>query len=480
MNSLNIDFRDKCLRVLIIKDDKAVSARLIKNFSVADKAPARDKLSAEIRESGGKHGRVNIILPQDMVLHAIRQVPRAEADDISIILRRMITRELADDKFTFGFKEITENKKSSPGAKNILLEYVRNKDMSDHMTLLKECGIKPDVITSGFEGNMQLFNRLRPRTEGNETIIDIGAGYIEILIINNGNLINYDKLQLLTDFSELSEGDEKTGASASKIKIYNIIDVLFKTITPYMKASESEGLSKIWISGIGSTLEGITDSISSGFGISASLLSGLESPNINGSAFSALSGVSTLNSAKEITSFIPAKIIERKKNIIKQAIIWVSVAIYISLLIFTYLTAEKTEKELKAFLESKKTRITAVHSMPEAEGDIYSEGRNTFFSIISASPSLYPVFRDIANLTPPGVQLQQIVVERKKGATILNIEATIKKSEEVYRKALLTKHLTGLEGSKVLRSISVPIISTSNTSKEESFLSVRSSYEVMK
>lgn len=480
MNSLNIDFRDKCLRVLIVKDDKAVSARLIKNFSVADKAPAKDKLSAEIRESGGKHGRVNIILPQDMVLHAIRQVPRAEADDISIILRRMITRELADDKFTFGFKEITENKNSIPGVKNILLEYVRNKDMSDHMTLLKECGIKPDVITSGFEGNMQLFNRLRPRTEGNETIIDIGAGYIEILIINNGNLINYDKLQLLTDFSEFSEGDEKTGASASKIKIYNIIDVLFKTITPYMKASGSEGLSKIWISGIGSTLEGITDSISSGFGISTSLLSGLESPNINGSAFSALSGVSTLNSAKEITSFIPVKIIERKHNIVKQALVWGSVAIYISLFIFTYLTAEKTEKELKAFLESKKAGIAAVHSMPEAEGDIYSEGKNTFFSIISASPSLYPVFRDIANLTPPGVELQQIMVERKKGATILNIEATIKKSDEVYRKALLTKHLTGLEGSKVLKSISVPIISTSSPSKEESFLSVRSSYEVIK
>jgi Tfp pilus assembly PilM family ATPase len=480
MNSLNIDFRDKCLRVLIVKDDKAVSARLIKNFSLADKAQAKDKLSVEIRESGGKHDRVNIILPQDMVLHAIRQVPRAEADDISIILRRMITRELADDKFTFGFKEITENKKSSPGTKNILLEYVRNKDMSDHMTLLKECGIKPDVITSGFEGNMQLFNRLRPRTEGNETIIDIGAGYVEILIINNGNLMNYDKLQLLTGFSELSEGDEKTGASASKIKIYNIIDVLFKTITPYIKASGSEGLSKIWISGIGSTLEGITDSISSGFGISASLLSGLEIPNINGSAFSALSGVSTLNSAKEITSFIPVKIIERKHNIVKQAVIGASLTVYIALMLFTYLTAEKTEKELKAFLESKKAGIAAVHSMTEAEGDIYSEGRNTFFRIISASPSLYPVFRDIANLTPPGVQLQQIVVERKKGATILNIEATIKKSDEVYRKALLTKHLTGLEGSKVLRGISAPIISTSNPSKEESFLSVRSSYEVMK
>jgi Tfp pilus assembly PilM family ATPase len=475
MNSLNIDFRDNCLRILKITDDRVVSAKLLQDLSINETASAKNALLTAINESGGKNNRINLILPQAIVRYSVRHVPLASDDDLPIILRRMIAKEQGDDSFTFGFREITEHKKSRPGTKLVLVEYVRSNDTAGYITLLNECGIKPYIITSGLEGNLHLLKMLRPKTEGNEAIIDIGAGSIEAAIINNGRLIDYNKLQLVTDFSEDTEGDE----NSSKIKIYKIIDLLYKVITPYVKASESEGLSRIWLCGIGSALNGITGSISSGFGVAVDLLNGFESQNTNVSAFSALAGVS-LSSAKDITCFLPAKITEAKKIIVKKAVIAASLAVYISLLFFTYFVKERSEKELRAFLENKKLAITAETSGTEREESVYFKDRNRFLAIISASPSLYPALRDVANLTTPGVRLQQITIERKKDATILTIEAEVRHSDEVYKDSLFTKYLSGLDASKTFKSISASSISTSGAFKEEGIVSVRSSYEVLK
>ncbi|MBI4827099.1 MAG: hypothetical protein HY807_11890 [Nitrospirae bacterium] len=479
MNSLNIDLRDNALRVLKINDDKAVSANLINHFSIADRRSAKDMLSAEIGGPSGKHGRINIILPQDMVNHSVQQVPRAGADDISMILRRMIARELSNDEFTFGFREIAESKKNKTGTHNILLEYVQNKDLANCLALLKECGISSDVITSSLEGNIRLFNKLRPETSGNEAIIDIGAGSIEIFIINNGSLMDYENLPLLIDFAESHAGDESREEQASKIKIYKIVDVLFNSITSYIKSSGAEGLSTLWVCGIGSGLTGITDAISSGFGITTRLLSGLEDTCNNGSAFSALSGVSTLTSSREITDFTPLSLLQKKKNLITGSIIAACIAVYLLILITTYFTMKKTEKDLMSFIKNKETTLSTTTARSGDDNDIYSAGKNTLFNIIHASPSLYGALSDIAKLIPSGVRIEKIDLRIEKDAAILTIDAAIKHSSESYNKALLTKYISALESSERLKRVSTPAIATSGPSKKESIISVRSSYEVV-
>ncbi|MDO8282444.1 MAG: hypothetical protein Q7U10_07460 [Thermodesulfovibrionia bacterium] len=480
MNSLNIDFRDNSLRVLKIKDDKVVSANLISHFAITDLPSAKDTLSAEISGASGKHGRINIILPQDTVNHSIQQIPRAGADDISMILRRMIVRELPKEEFTFGFREIAERKKSrSSGTQNILLEYVQNKDLSNYLSLLKECGLNPDIITSSLEGNIQLFKRLRPETSGNEAIIDIGAGYIEILIINNGNLIDYEKLPLLIDFTESDAGDESKEEQASKIKIYKIVDVLFNSITSYIKGSGAEGLSTLWVCGIGSGLTGITDAIASGFGITTSLLSDLDNTYNNRGAFSALSGISNLASYREIANFIPPSLLQKKKNLIFGGIIAACAAVYLAILITAYLSINKTENDLRTYIKNKEVTISTTAAHAGNDNDIYRAGKNTLFNMISASPSLYGVFSDIANLTPAGVRLEKIDMRIEKDTAILTVDAAINNSSESYNKALLTKFLSALESSERLKSISIPAIATSSTSDKESIISVRSSYEVV-
>lgn len=477
MNSLNIDFRDNALRLLRIQDGKVVAASLTGNFSITDRHSAKDMLLAALSVLSGKHGKVNIILPRDTVNYSIQQVPRAGSDDMSLILRRMIARELSNNDFTFGFREIAEQKKSTGSTQNILLEYVQNKDLADCLELLKECGVKPDIFTSSLEGNIRLFNRTRPETSGNEAIIDIGAGYIEILVVKNGNLMDYEKLPLLLDFA--GAGDESEEDQKSKIKIYKIVDLIFNTITSYIKSSGTEGLSTIWVCGIGSALPGITDAISSGFGITTNLLSGIEDTYNNSASFSALSGVSTQTASGKTTNFIPPSLLQKNKKLVIGGIVAACIAVYLTILIASYFTIQKTENDLRSFITDKEITLSTASVHPGDDKDIYTDSRDILLKMISESPNIYGVLSDIAGLTPEGVRFEKIDLRIEKETTVLTIDAAMKNIDESYNKALLTEFLSALQSSERLKSISIPVIATSGPSNEESIVSIRTKYEVV-
>ncbi|MBI4844468.1 MAG: hypothetical protein HY809_09125 [Nitrospirae bacterium] len=475
MDSLNIDLRDDCLRILRVKDGSVVSARYSSGFSLANRKNAAERLTTEIEEAGGPHGKFNVVIPQNMVQHAILQMPAVSDSDISAILKRKIAKEYTGEDFTFSFREIAEKGKVRRGSKNVLAEYVDGKDMAECLSFFKECGIRPNLITSGLEGNLYLFKRLRPATDGNEAVVDIGSGYIEILIVNNGRLIDYEKLNLLIDFSEKTPAEETSGGDPSKIKIYKIIDVIYNSITPYVKASGDEALSRVWLCGIGSTLEGISESVSSGFGISAALLNGLNSTQRNGSIFSSLSGISMLHPSEKITNLLPEKIITRTKNIINNAALAVLAAAYMIMLFFIYSSIRKTEMNLQSIFNKTSAEAQAPS---ESDGGIYSKKREAFFRIISESPSLYPILSDIANLTPPGVRIERLEFNKEKSTTKLFIDASMAHVSETYGKAVITNYLSSLESSKKIKSISIPKITAHGPSEKTNYISVKSVYEV--
>ncbi len=478
MNSLNIDFRDSCLRVLKVESGKFAGTSLVSDFSLTDRASAIKTLSAEIDKLGKRNARVNIILTQEMIQQTIQQIPRTDTDSLSMILRRKISKDLSGSEFSFGFKEIAEHRKARTGTSSILSEYVENRDLSEYIALLKECGIKPGLITSGLEGNLQLFNKLRPETQGNEAVIDIGAGHIEIIIISNGRLIDYEKLPLLIDFSNNPDETNTAEDQASKIKIYKIVDVLYNSINTYIKEDDQGGLSRIWICGIGSTLENISESISSSFGMSTDLLIDSDMQT-DGSAFSAISGVSHISTEEGITNFIPATMLKARQNLIKQVVMASLLAVYIAVLIGTYKVTITTEKDLRYFLSNNKPSITAAEALP-GDQNIYSTGQGTMVKIVSGSPALYGIFSDIANLIPSEVQLQKIEFMKNGNTTTLSLEAKIKHKDESYQKAIMTRYLNSIESSARLKNISIPTIVTSGDSSADSFITVKSGYEVVK
>lgn len=483
MNSLNIDFRDGCLRILVTKDGSVKYSKLVKNFSLTDLKSAKEKLASEIKEAGGKKRKVNIILPSDIVSHKAFQIPAMEFEDAKIYIKREISKEVKGQIFSYGIRRLLTPKKAKSGGQDILTEYVLADDSAKYLDMLKGCGIRPDIMTSSLEGNIHVFNRFRPETDGNEAVLDIGTNMIEIAVFNNGRLLEYEKLSMPHVHDEKVEGKDFPVEQTDKIRIYRIIDILYKFIMAFGKNFPEEKLSTLWICGIGSTIEGITDSISDGLGINCRFINPFDTEVGDGSAFTALEGISTLSRTDTFINLIPEDILAARTKFLRRLLLAASLSFYIILLTGGYITLNRTENEFKMQYDSVKSDLdvrTAKHKVD----DVYATGQSTFAKIVMSSRGMYSVLRDIANLTPLGVTLTSLQVKKVQNMIHLEINATIQYTDENFKNALLSKFLTSLDRSSSMKRTSPPEIAISQSAAKQKDMqkeiSVKATYEVVR
>jgi hypothetical protein len=476
MSLLNIDFRDGCLRIIVTKNSSVKYSTLIKDFSIADEKSAKERLVSAIKESGGKKGRANIILPYRIVMHKTFQIPSMDLEDAKKVIKREISKEFKEQKFVFGIRRLYKQKKVESGKQEILTEYALTADVLKYLNLLNSCGITPKIITSSLEGNVQLFNKFRPETDGNEAVLDIGANLIEFAVFNNGQLKDYGRLSMPHVHDKKPENIpyEQT----DRIKIFGILDVLYKFIIASGEDSPEEKPSRLWFCGLGSTTEGLVSSISEGLGINASLLITPDMSIEDASAFSALTGMSTISKAEQFINLIPEDILYKRKTFVNRTILAASLSFYIILLAGGYAVLNRMEHDLKTMYEKIKS-IQAITPRTDETADIYFSGQKTLAKIASNNPALYTVFSDIANLTPAGVILNDIRIEKAEGVTNLKLDATIKYSDENFKNAVLSKFLQSLDSSSRLKRVSNPEITISKSIKGQKDISVKTAYEIV-
>lgn len=483
MNSLNIDFRDGWLRILVVKDGSVKYSKLAKDFSLTDLESAKEKLASEIKEAGGKKGKVTIILPSDIVSHKAFQIPAMELEDAKKYIKREISKEVKGQKFNMGMRRLLTPKKAPSGGQVVIAEYMLADDSAKYLDMLKGCEISPDIMTSGFEGNIHLFNGFRPETDGNEAFFDIGINMIEVTIINNGRLLGYQKLPLPHGKDEPAEGEDLPAEQSDKIKTYRIIDTLYKFLMAYGQDFPEENLSTLWLCGIGSTIEGITDSISDGLGISCRLINPFDREVVNGSAFSALKGISALRRKDIFINLIPEDILAARRTFLRRVVLAASLSFYIIMLIAGYIPLNRTEKEFR-ILHDRIKSDQEVRAARHETDDIYATGQSTFAKILLHNRDMYSVLRDIANLTPFGVTLTSLQVKKVQNMTHLEINATIKYTDDNFKNALLTKFLTSLDRSARMKRTSPPEITISQSAAKQKELvkeiSVKATYEVVR
>jgi hypothetical protein len=476
MSSLNIDFRDGCLRIILTKDSSVKYSKLIKDFSITDERSAKEILVSAIKEYGGKKGRVNIILPCEIVRHRTFQIPLMDIEDAKKVARREISKEFKEQKFVSGIRKL--HKKVESGKQEILTEYVLAADVLKYLNLLKSCGIAPKIITSSLEGNVQLFNKFRPETDGNETVFDIGMNLIEFAVFNNGQLKDYGRLSMPRVYDKKPESINIPSEQTDKIKIFGILDVLYKFIMASGKDSPEEKPSRIWLCGFGSTTEGLVSSISEGLGINASLLITPDMSIEDASAFSALTGVSSISRAEQFINLIPEDILYKRKIFAQRTLLAASLSLYIILLAGGYAVLNHMENDMKTLYE----KVKSVQALTPAAGetaDIYSSGQKTLAKIASNNPALYTVFGDIANLTPAGISLNDIQIEKAEGVTNLKLDATIKYNDENFKNAVLSKFLQSLDSSFRLKRVSNPEIAVSKPVDGQKYILVKTTYEIV-
>lgn len=479
MNSLNIDLRDGCLRILVMKDKSVKYSKTISDFLITDGESAARVLASEIKEAGGKKGRVNVILPSDVVKHRVYQIPSMDLADARKVISRELSREMKGPGVVFGIRRIFKEGRTGGGRQHILAEYADKADAVHYFQLLRKAGIKPDTITSSLEGNAAMFNRFRPDTEGNEAVVDIGSNIMEVAVFNSGHLMGYEKLAMSKGFDEKPGMKDQPSEQSDKMKVYTIVDALYKFILGYGEDLPEKKISSFWICGINSVIDGIDASVSDGVGMSAKIITPFDLTGEKGSALSALCGISELDESERLVNFIPEDILDSKTRFARNSILAASLSFYVILLAGSYAVLNQTEKDLRIQLNNMEQSVKSASSGKTQSDDIYISGQQTLARLVSESHPFYPVFRDLATLVPAGVVLESLQIEKAQGLHNLRIGATIPYSDENFKKALLSSFLGSLETSSRLRMKAPPEISTPKPAGKERAISVTALYEVV-
>lgn len=474
MNSLNIDFRGESLRILSVKDGAIKHVFLSRNFTISDPKKAKQQFLAAIQEAGGKKGRVNVVLPHKIVKFSISQVPAMDIKDAEKVLRREVAKELGTQDFVLGIRRIFRNQS---GKHDILAEYALKSDMKPYLTLLKECRIKPSVITTGLEGIISAFNRIRPETEGNEAVIEICQNFMEIIVFNDGRLVNYRKIQMpAADEAKLS-GKDTDQAQLFKIKMYTIVDALYKFIVETGSDTAEEKIARLWISGLGSIEEGTAEVLSESIGINSAPLNSFYKDLEHAGIYTAVAGLSMLTPADQIVNLIPSDERDRARYRVGRAALITALAFYVILIGGGFVALNRTEKALKIVKEKSDTEVKA----SQKSGTRDKGEQDALRKIAGNNRDLYPLFRDIANLTPAGISLTSLEVEKTTEATFIKIGTSLQSGDEGLRNSAVSKFLNALETTGRFALAAPTEITTAaaapNAKKQE--FAIRAKFEVL-
>lgn len=475
MNSLGLDFRDGCLKVLSARDGRPVFARTVVNFSVDDPG-AKERLSAVLREAGGGKGWVSLILPAGVVEYKVLKLPVMHARDAGKIAEREITRDLKGARFSYGIRTLGGRQPAGAG-QEVLAEYAPAGEIIKYLGLLRSCGLTPAVVTGSLEGNIRAFRKYRPQTEGSEALLDIGLNAIEVAVFQNGQLLAFETIRLQ------QTGDERTSSGFStgpldKVRIYRLIDALYNYIVSYGKKENRDKLSKLWLCGDGAAAEGIAESISQGLGLQCGVLQPMEKQPEDGSAYSALYGL-LLSDKEKVVNLLPKGYLEEKRGVIIRAVIAAALSVYVLGIFGGWLALSRIEKGLAALHEQSQSALLREKGAGDA-ADIYVSGVRTFREVAAGERKLYGVFRDLADLTPRGVVLENLKMERREGRTIIKLSARLSYRDESMKDALMSRLLDSLDRSTRLRRTSAPEIAVEEKKPEEAKqISVSLVYEVL-
>jgi len=474
MNTLNIDFRGESLRVLSAKNGALKHVLISRNFEISDPKKAKQQLSSAIQKAGGKKGKVQAILPHKIIKFGTFQVPAMDIADAEKVVRREIAKELGTQDFVLGVRRIIRNQ---PGKQDILAEYALKSDIKIYLTLLKECGVKPSVVTTSLEGIICAFKKIRPETEGNEAVLEIGQSFIEILLFNDSKLINYKKVQMpAVDDAKLSSKDMDP-AQIFKIKMYTVVDALYNFMIEAGTSTPEEKISHLWISGLGSIEKGTAEVLSESLSLNSELINPFNIEVEHASIYTAVAGLSMLADTDRIVNLMPSDERDREKQIIGKTALIVAIAFYVVLIGGGYTVLNRTEKDLRIIKE----KYAAETKTSQKSGDQNKGQQDALRKIRSNNKNLYPLFRDIANLIPPDLSLTNLDVEKTADATFIKLGVSLQAGDEGLRNSAVSKFLNALETTGRFALAAPPEIATSvavpNAKKQE--FSVKAKFEVL-
>lgn len=412
----------------------------------------------------------HLIVPSDEVVMTEHQLPKMSRADAEKLISRKISAESKEEYPPFTIIPAASDQKTQTWYSL----YIPTAILKDYKKAFASSRMRLTSITTPVNAMIDAFRSVREAIFNAHAIFEVQRGFVEAFYISADGILHFQRLPYTTTLPRGNESDEDTEKQA-KLKTFNIINTIFSINSQYQSTHQTTPVQMAWLCGLESGLDDIATALKEAMGIEVGIAPVLPTGLPDECAYVPLAGFASTLQSNSATTYAPADFFRRFPLRKTSGLIIYAVSAAAALLAFTL-----TEMDYRKLMKQTKSSQVVVNTKPgsTATGAAnYSANLESLKKLTARQLPFYSLFRELATNLPDGIYLENLEYHLKSDKGTIDITAVARLDDKIPENMLLTRFVSMLDQSVVLKSHHEPVI-TVIAKETERFLKITVTCEV--
>jgi len=458
VSNLFLDFRGKTLRVLVAEGSAAPFVRTFEAFS-PDAGAFKQIMQQVSGETTMQFDKAHLIIPSEEVTISKYKIQNMPLPDAEKVIRRKIIAEFKINEPVFHLTPVDADTRQ----RTYLVELVRPEVVQKYTKLLAAARLKLRTITSSFNSNIRFFRGTQAELPVTSGVFDIDNDTIEVTILSRADVIYAERIPLTYPGEEKEPASGATAERALKLKLYRIMDAIYKVQLSYRELYPDNEIQKIWICGLRGGAEGVADALREA--VDAEIVSG-DTASPQGYSYSALFGLAEGVTDGTAVNFVTRKSLRQLTDRTIRMLMAAAACIALVIMISGYAFFENKFSKERDLLEAAQKQEAARQAAGK-QVTPYVLYREQISMLERTQVVYYDMLRFIANKIPDGIALERISFRQDQTKGIIDLVFLAPHNPKTGREHVLIKLAGMISGLDACRRHQEPVITVVARDKEK-------------
>lgn len=446
------------MRVLVTEGVTSPYARTFESFT-PDPVGLAQALQQVVADTRLQFDRAHLIIPSEEVTVSRYKIPTMPLADAEKVVRRKLAVEFSLDDPVFHLTPLDMDKRQ----RTYMVELVKADVIQRYVKLLSVARLKIKTVTSSFNANIRCFRGASPEVPETSAVFDIDNEAIEVTVLSHAEVIYAERIPLTYPGEDQERSGEASADRVQKMKLYRIMDAIYKVHLSYQELYPDNAVQKIWLCGLRGGAEGVSDALRQA--MDAEIVSGDDS-RPEGYAYTALFGLSEGLADNRAINFATKKSLRQINEKTVRLLTTLAVSMTLISMLCGYVVYENKYIKERTLLEKAEQEQKARHraGRPVSPYLLY---REQISGLEKTQVAYYDILRFIANRIPDGIILEKITFKQEQTRGMLDLVFLAAQNPKTGKNNVLTKLTTMLGELEACRRHREPVITVVTKEKEK-------------
>lgn len=433
-------------------------------YDIEDKSPwdlALKQIVTQIRSDiKSDIDSTHLIIPSDEVTMVAHQLPKMARADAEKLIARKLTVETKEEFPPFAIIPSLADQKTQTWYSL----YIPTATLKDYQKAFATSRMRLTSITTPVNAMIDAFRGVREAIFNAHAIFEIQRGYIEAFYISADGILHFQRQQY-TYTTPHGEANSEEADKSQKQKIFNILNSIFSINSLYQSTHKTTPVQMAWVCGLESGLDDIATALKEAMGIEVGIAPVIPTGLPDESSYVPLAGYAAALQSNSATSYAPADFFRRFPLRKTSGLIIYAVTTTAALLAYAL-----TEMDYQKLRKQAKPQVAATGKPGNSAlpANNYAKNIDAIKKLTTKQLLFYPLFRDLASNLPDSIYLDNFEFHLKGDKATIDITAQARLDDKLPESMVLTRFVTMLDQSAILKKHREPNITVSNKDKERS------------